>query len=260
MSATPTFNIPNTLALILIVALQMCCSTTEAFTIHTSRNVAAQTPRSAMFMNQNHDNYNDMNSLSSAPLLSRKGLFQKLATSSTLVAITTAALSSTTAQPAWAAIDVTSKVASKAALRYMKRAIKEFESLELYATTNDYMEMKQGFRRPGLSEVRKNANVLIKAFTPVGEVDNQDDAATGKQLTAAYSNFIKDLEKLDGEASLGIRGKKNVEMFQSYTKASKDLAIFQEIAESAMAVPADDTPAPTVVESTETPTSPTAAE
>jgi hypothetical protein len=97
-------------------------------------------------------------------------------------------------QPAVA--DVTNKVASQSSLRYIKRSIKEVQKLELYASQNDYVEMKQGIRGPGISEIRKNAVILIRG----GE-----DGPEATNLQNAYDSFIKDIEALDGAASLGIR-------------------------------------------------------
>ena len=164
---------------------------------------------------------------SNSSLLSRQELFQQfIKKSSTVASALTASTILIPTSPAFA--DVTNKVASKAALRYIKRSIKEFEKLEFFAAMNDYSEIKQGLRSPGLSEVRKNANVLIKG----GE-----DSEEAENLAVAYSAFIKDIEKLDGDASLGYRGRKGVELLPSYTQALKDLKSFEEIAERATAIP-----------------------
>ena len=164
---------------------------------------------------------------SNVSLLSRQELFQQIIKKSSTMA---SALATTTMlnSPAPALADVTNKVASKAALRYIKRSIKEFEKLEFFAAMNEYSEMKQGLRSPALSEVRKNANVLIKG----GE-----DSEEAENLIVAYNAFIKDIEKLDGDASLGYRGRKGVELLPSYTQALKDLNAFEEIAERATAIP-----------------------
>lgn len=74
--------------------------------------------------------------------------------------------------------------------------MKELEKLEFFAAQNEYSEIKQGIRAPGLSEIRKNMGVLIKG----GE-----DGPEAENLKNAYDTFIKSIEELDGSASLGFR-------------------------------------------------------
>jgi len=66
--------------------------------------------------------------------------------------------------------------------------MKELEKLEFYATENDYSQMKQGIRGSGLSEIRKNALVLMRAA---------EDGPEAENLKNAYDVFIKDVEALD---------------------------------------------------------------
>lgn len=105
-----------------------------------------------------------------------------------------ATIATSFAQPAFA--DVTNKVASQSALRYVKRSMKELEKLEMFAAQNDYSEIKQGIRGPGLSEVRKNMQVLIRG----GE-----DGPEAANLKTAYDAFIKSIEAFDSNALLGVR-------------------------------------------------------
>lgn len=111
-------------------------------------------------------------------------------------AINTAGMISiiTFTQPAYA--DVTNKIASQASLRYIKRSVKEFDKLELYASMNDYTEMKEAIRAPALSEIRKNAFVIIRGA---------EDGPESENLQASYKTFISCLEKLDSDSSLGLR-------------------------------------------------------
>jgi hypothetical protein len=133
------------------------------------------------------------------------------------------------AAPAFA--DVTNKVASQSSLRYLKRSMKELDKLEFYAAQNDYAEIKQGIRSPGLSEIRKNASVLIRG----GE-----DGPEAENLQSTYTVFIKDIEQLDAEVNLGIRGsKKNV--FPRYQKAVTSLAAFAEVAVKSVSIPMEST-------------------
>ena len=152
--------------------------------------------------------------------VSRRRVFQSVLTVSTAFTLMTHS------SPAFA--DVTNKVASQSALRYVKRSIKELEKLELYAAENDYQQVKSGLRTPPMTEVRKNANILIRGGEDGQEKDN---------LIETYASFIKDLEELDGAASLGLRGRKNVKMIESYDKSLKDLIAFAEVAERSTAIP-----------------------
>jgi len=187
--------------------------------------------------------------------ISRKDLFKQLSTFSSATMLT---ILSTTSNVAFAAAaddelttttttsssnsatssTTTSNVKNKAALRYIKRSIKEFESLELYASTNDYSEIKQGLRNPGLSEIRKNCNTLIKSSVEASNNGDGNGNENNEKLSTLYSQFIKDIEKLDGDASLGFRGRKGIELYPSYEQAVKDLKLFQEEAEKLL-VPVD---------------------
>ncbi len=119
--------------------------------------------------------------------ITRRNAFQSILAAPALATIAIA-------QPAFA--DVTNKVASQSALRYVKRSIKEFEKLEFFAAQNDYAEVKAGIRSPALSEIRKNMQVLIKGG---------DDGAEAENLKSSYDAFIKGIEDLDSQASLGFR-------------------------------------------------------
>ena len=90
--------------------------------------------------------------------------------------------------------DVTNKIASQPALRYIKRSIKELESLEFYAAENDYKEIILGLRNPAIKEIRKNALILIRG----GE-----DGPERENLVESYSLFVKEFEILNSEASSG---------------------------------------------------------
>lgn len=129
-------------------------------------------------------------------------------------------------EPAFA--DVTNKVASQSSLRYIKRSMKELEKLEFYASKNDFFEIKQGIRGPGLSEIRKNALVLMRAA---------EDGPEAENLKNAYDAFIKDVEALDIAAALGLRGKKGVELYPVYQKSSKSLQEFATVAARSVEIP-----------------------
>ena len=154
--------------------------------------------------------------------MDRKRALKQLIGASSIMVLTSASIS----RPAFA--DVTNKVASQAALRYIKRTIPAFEKLEFYAAQNDYKEMKLGLRTPALSEIRKNGNTLIKG----GE-----DGPEAQNLVEAYAQFIKNLEALDSSSSLGVRGKKGVQLYSLYKASLNDLNAFVVIAERSVQVP-----------------------
>lgn len=137
-----------------------------------------------------------------------------------------AAVAASTPLPAYA--DVTNKVASAAALRGVKRGLKDLEKTEFYAAENNYIETKSGLRSPGMNEVRKNCLVLMKG----GE-----DNAEADSLKNSYDNFVRAIERLDSQASLGIRGKKNIELIGDYDATVKALKQFLDIAEKSAATP-----------------------
>ena len=188
-------------------------------------NIGQQSTTTLGMIQQHHDNHDNDSMQQHSNLNSRKEFIHSIMKASLVVSSSTPFLFSS---PSPALADVTNKVASKSALRYIKRSIKELEKLELYASTNDYAEIKQGLRSPALSEVRKNASVLIKG----GE-----DGPDAEMLVSSYGTFIKDVEKLDGDASLGFRGRKGIELYPAYSEAVKDLKIFEEIAAKATDIP-----------------------
>lgn len=126
--------------------------------------------------------------------------------------------------------DVTSKLASTAALRSVKRAAKELEDMELLVTTGDYEGVKAAIRVPPFTEVRKNCVVLIKGGEDAGE-------ELSGSLERTYADFKVHIEALDSAASLGIRGRKDVEMSASFGDSVKSLNEFVAVAEKAAGVP-----------------------
>ena len=129
-------------------------------------------------------------------------------------------------EPAFA--DVTNKVASQSSLRYIKKSMKELEKLEFFASQNDYAEIKQGIRGAGLSGIRQNALVLMRA---------SEDGPEAENLKNAYDVFIKDVEALDIAAALGLRGKKDVKLYPVYQKTSKSLQNFASVALRSVEIP-----------------------
>jgi len=146
-----------------------------------------------------------------------------------LAAVPIGLLIPTIALPLAANADVTSKVASKSALRNVKRAMKELEDMELLAVENDYNGMLSAIRVPPFTEIRKNCSVLIK-----GSEDNEADFAS---LQSAYKEFITQIEALNSNAGLGSRGRKGIELSESYKNSVVALNNFYTLAEKTSATP-----------------------
>jgi hypothetical protein len=105
--------------------------------------------------------------------------------------------------------DVTNKVASSPALRSLKRAQNYLPKLLPNVQSNDYVAVKAFLRTPPFDEVRKNGYILVRG----GE-----DSPKASELEASYKSFIASMEKIDGTASLGMRGRsiRQLQMSEEY--------------------------------------------
>lgn len=156
--------------------------------------------------------------------LTRRGAFEAVS-ASFLTAVVAGGL------PSPACADVTNKVASTAAIRAVKRALKDLESekTEFACVGNQYTDAKEALRTPGLNEVRKNCLILIRGG---------NDGAEAENLKIAYEKFVKDLEALDSQASLGMRGrKKDIQLAGYYDSALASLKAFLEVGERSATIP-----------------------
>ena len=124
--------------------------------------------------------------------------------------------------------DVTNKVASTAALRAVKKGIKDLEKAEFPAVNNEYADVKAALRTPALNEVRKNCLILIRG----GE-----DGPEAENLQTSYSAFIKSIEALDTQASLGMRGRKDIALASYYDAVVETLKIFLDVGERSATIP-----------------------
>lgn len=155
--------------------------------------------------------------------VTRRGLLGKVASASVL----TAGMASGLPSPAYA--DVTNKVASTAAIRAVKRAVKDLEKAEFPCVNNQFTDVKAFLRTPGLNEVRKNCLILIKGGEDGPEADS---------LKKAYDKFIIDIEALDSQASLGMRGRKqDIQLAGYYDAALASLKAFLEVGERSALIP-----------------------
>ena len=154
--------------------------------------------------------------------LTRRGAFEAVS-ASFLTAVVAGGL------PSPACADVTNKVASTAALRAVKRALKDLGEAEAACVGNQYTDAKEALRTPGLNEVRKNCLILIRGG---------NDGAEAENLKITYEKFVKDLEALDSQASLGMRGrKKDIQLAGYYDSALASLKAFLEVGERSATIP-----------------------
>mmetsp|Transcript_3376 Transcript_3376/g.5030 ORF Transcript_3376/g.5030 Transcript_3376/m.5030 type:complete len:179 (-) Transcript_3376:1735-2271(-) len=100
--------------------------------------------------------------------------------------------------PSEARADISDKAATSAALRNVNRSIKQLDSFELYVVNKQFEELKQAIRVAPLSEIRRNASVLVRA----GE-----DGPDAEALKSSYQSFIRTLEQLDTIATSAVRGR-----------------------------------------------------
>jgi hypothetical protein len=126
--------------------------------------------------------------------------------------------------------DVTSKVASSAALRNVKSSQKKLAAMEVLVEENDYSEVKEAIRAAPFSDVRKSCSTLIKG----GE-----DGPDFEELQVRYKSFVTKLEKMDSNASLALRGRTLPagEFVASYQATVEALTNFVDIAQSAVEIP-----------------------
>ena len=137
------------------------------------------------------------------------------------------------------AIMVTKKLASPSALRSVKQVARKLAKLEDLVNASNYEDVRLSLRVVPFTDVRKNANTII------GGLPEEQNGS----LKESYAIFIQGLEKMDAQASLGQRGRKNVDMRPGYDEAVVGLDKFIAEAEKNSDVPVkyeQDTASPTV--------------
>lgn len=127
--------------------------------------------------------------------------------------------------------DITNKVASSAALRNLQRAEKALPKLKTSAASNDYVAVKAFMRTPPFDEVRKNGSVLVRG--------GEDLGLKAVELQQRYKTFIASLEKIDGTASVGIRGRSidPIQLTAEYDSVQVAMAEFLKVAEEGVKIP-----------------------
>ena len=151
------------------------------------------------------------------------------------VTASTALLSSSATTP-FAHADVTNKVASSPALRALTRAQEKLPTKLLPdVQANDFVAVKARFREPPFDMIRKNGQILV-----LGGEDGPD----AKKLVSGYKALITAIEKLDGTASLGARGRSigPLQMTQEYEDIVAALDSFLKVGAEAAEIPLQQQP------------------
>jgi len=130
-------------------------------------------------------------------------------------------------QPSVARADISTQLASTAALRNVKRASKQLDGMEAFATSVDYQGMKDAIRTAPLAEVRKNAFALVKGAGEEGPVLD------------GYKAFIASLEALDTTCNLALRGREipSLQLVEKFDSTTLTLADFIKVAQASVEVP-----------------------
>lgn len=126
--------------------------------------------------------------------------------------------------------DVTSKVASASALRNIKRAQKQLLKLQTAAESNDFAGVKEFLRTPPFGDCRKYCFTLVRGA---------EDGPKAAEMDSVYKSFVSSIEKIDGTASLGFRGRKipQLQLSEEYLVVQSTLADFLKVAEESAEIP-----------------------
>jgi hypothetical protein len=132
--------------------------------------------------------------------------------------------------PLAANADITSKVASSAQLRNVKRASKQLETMELYAANGDAAGLRSAIRQAPLSDVRKAAFTLVRGA---------EDGPDAELMSSTYQTFIRALEQMDSTAAVSVRGRALPEgqLYAVYKDTTTAMAEFVKIADQAVTIP-----------------------
>ncbi|KAL3929262.1 MAG: hypothetical protein SGBAC_012290 [Bacillariaceae sp.] len=126
--------------------------------------------------------------------------------------------------------DVTNKVASTSALRNIKRAQKQLPKLQTVAEANDFAGVKEFMRTPPFGDARKYCFTLVRGA---------EDGPKASEIETVYKAFVSSIEKIDGTASLGFRGRKipQLQLSEEYLVVQSSLADFLKVAEDSVEIP-----------------------
>ena len=139
-------------------------------------------------------------------------------------------VASTVVLPSIANADVTSKIASSAALRSVKRAQKQLPSMQFSAKDDDFAKVTEALRISPFADVR------VKCFTLV---KGAEDGPKYDDIQVAYKDFIATVEKIDATAKVGARGRKipSGQLFAEYLAVESAIDVFIKVAEEAVEIP-----------------------
>lgn len=126
--------------------------------------------------------------------------------------------------------DITNKVASSSALRNIKRAQKQLPNLKSVAESNDFAGVKEFLRTPPFGDARKYCFTLVRGA---------EDGPKAAEMESVYKAFVSSIEKIDGTASLGFRGRKipQLQLTEEYLAIESSLADFLKVAEESAEIP-----------------------
>mmetsp|Transcript_30132 Transcript_30132/g.72332 ORF Transcript_30132/g.72332 Transcript_30132/m.72332 type:complete len:196 (+) Transcript_30132:77-664(+) len=126
--------------------------------------------------------------------------------------------------------DVTNKVASANALRNIKRAQKQLPKLQTVAESNDFAGVKEFMRTPPFGDSRKYCFTIVRGA---------EDGPKAAEIETVYKAFVSSIEKIDGTASLGFRGRKipQLQLSEEYLVVQSSLADFLKVAEDSAVIP-----------------------
>jgi hypothetical protein len=143
-----------------------------------------------------------------------------------LLGVTTVVLTN----PGVAHADITNKIASTTALRSLKQAEKILPNVLPTVKENDFLGVKAFLRTPPFDEIRKNGSIIVRG----GE-----DGPKSNELQSTYKDLIGGIEKIDGSASLGMRGRKipQLQLLEEYDIISASMKSFLKVAEEAVEIP-----------------------
>jgi hypothetical protein len=105
--------------------------------------------------------------------------------------------------------DVSTEVVASSAFRSIKSSLRKMRKLEEVVLLDDFSALKESLREAPISEIRKSCNAVIRGA---------DDESDVTRLQMLYEKFIAALEKMDGTASVAMRGRKlsKNEFFDAY--------------------------------------------
>ena len=126
--------------------------------------------------------------------------------------------------------DITSKVASSASFRNVKRASKQLDNMELYAATADAAGLRAAIRVAPLSDVRKAAFTLVRGA---------EDGPDAEIMASTYQTFVRALEQMDSSAAVVVRGRTLSEgqLYTLYKDTVSSMAAFVTAADKAVTIP-----------------------